>query len=172
MGDEVFVSTEDGPISLKEEKNVVIRPGETALLQSFEKFDLPKDCLGLISLRFRHKVKGLVNISGFHVGPGYTGRLTFSIYNAGPNEVVFRHRDPVFMIIFNKLNKGTDIERSEGSDSLEAEWIQHISGPEISLSGLDERTNSLESKVNILIGLLITLVGGLIIFLIRSGGSG
>ena len=35
-------------------------------------------------IRAKIKFRGLVNVSGFHVDPGYRGQLTFAVFNAGP----------------------------------------------------------------------------------------
>ena len=97
----VYVSTERVPKKLKSSgKDVLaIEPGEFGLLMTQEYMFVPPDLLGIISIRMTHKQKGLVNISGFHVDPGYYGRLMFSVFNAGPKDVLLRYRDKAFMII-------------------------------------------------------------------------
>ena len=48
-----------------------------------ESIEVPLDALGLISIRSKYKLKGLINVSGFHVDPGFRGSLVFAVYNAG-----------------------------------------------------------------------------------------
>jgi len=64
----------------------VIPPGQFAYLLTEEVVRIPSSAMGFISLKFGVKGPGLINVSGFHVDPGYWGRLVFSVYNAGPSE--------------------------------------------------------------------------------------
>jgi dCTP deaminase len=48
-------------------------------------------------MKFKIKQRGLVNVSGFHVDPGYSGKLLFSVYNAGPRSIVLTRGEPVFV---------------------------------------------------------------------------
>src|SRR5690606_4718279 len=106
LGDEVYVTTDKVPTKLNtmgKDGVVSVEPGEFGILMTHEYLFMPWDLMGYISVRLTHKQKGIVNISGFHVDPGYYGRLMFAIFNAGPNNVPLRYNDPVFMIMFNKL---------------------------------------------------------------------
>src|SRR2546428_1590687 len=86
LGTEVFVSDSATPTRLNETSPFVsIKPGEFAILTTHERLTLPADILGFISLKFKWASRGLINISGFHVDPGYIGTIVFSVYNAGPN---------------------------------------------------------------------------------------
>ena len=48
---------------------------------------------------------GLVNVSGFHVDPGYKGRLKFAVYNAGGSDIKLTRGDAIFLIWFSELDK-------------------------------------------------------------------
>lgn len=56
LGDEVFISTKEVPFKLgnSSEPNefASIKPGEFALLTTYERLNLPDDILGLISMKF------------------------------------------------------------------------------------------------------------------------
>jgi dUTPase len=69
---------------LGEGEAFTIPPGQFAFLLTEEVVSVPADALAFISVRARTKFRGLVNVSGFHVDPGYRGQLTFSVFNAGP----------------------------------------------------------------------------------------
>ncbi|WP_419932311.1 dCTP deaminase [Candidatus Poriferisodalis sp.] len=84
-----------------------IPAGHFAQLMTEEVVRVPKDTLGLISMKSRVKSLGLVNVSGFHVDPGFKGRLRFSVYNAGPSPVVISRGTPTFLIWFAALDKAT-----------------------------------------------------------------
>ncbi len=118
LGPEVYVTSRD-----RETKQVIamgeqipIPPGQFANLLTEEIVTIPPDALGLISVKFRHKQRGLVNVSGFHVDPGYSGRLLFSVYNAGPQKVVVARGEPVFLLWyapFDEATAGPDLYKGE-----------------------------------------------------------
>jgi dCTP deaminase len=165
MGDTVYVSTERVPKKLKSSgKDVLaIEPGEFGLLMTQEYMFVPPDLLGIISIRMTHKQKGLVNISGFHVDPGYYGRLMFSVFNAGPKDVLLRYRDRAFMIIFDKLTLPLEEakfpkNRWVGMEDIPMETLSGLSGSSVSVRKLDERLR----RIEILLPIIITLFGGLL----------
>ena len=63
--------------------NITIPPGQFALLLTEETVKVPDQAIAFISMKAKWKFRGLVNVSGFHVDPGFEGRLKFSVYNAG-----------------------------------------------------------------------------------------
>ena len=81
--------------NLQHNDQLCIPPGQFALLLTKERIDVPPDSLALISIKSRWKLRGLMNVSGFHVDPGYGGHLLFSVYNAGPNEILLDEGDPL-----------------------------------------------------------------------------
>src|SRR5438046_2720021 len=66
---------------------VVIPPGQFAFLITEEIVRVPPSAMALISMRVSQKFKGLINVSGFHVDPGFSGKLLYSVYNAGPQPI-------------------------------------------------------------------------------------
>jgi len=72
-----------------------------------ETIRIPPDALGLISMKSQVKSLGLVNVSGFHVDPGFDGRLRFSVYNAGPAPVYISRGTRTFLIWFAALDTPT-----------------------------------------------------------------
>ena len=127
--------------------------------------------MGFIGLRFRYAVRGLINISGFHVDPGFDGKLVFSVYNAGPNDVVLRYRDPVFMIVFERLPKKAVPYQKAGGEfgaqrRIRIEWVTGLRGVPVSLKELDNRVRNLDTQIKIYGGLLAALIVGFIITLI------
>lgn len=77
---------------------LVIPPGQFGLLLSEEIVHIPHDAIGLISVKSAFKLHGLINVSGFHVDPGFDGRLIFSVYNAGGNDLVVSRGQPLFLL--------------------------------------------------------------------------
>lgn len=76
----------------------IIPSGQFAFLLTEETVRLPSHVLGFISLKSKTKFRGLVNVSGFHVDPGYHGRLIFSVYNAGPSSIILRRGEDLFLL--------------------------------------------------------------------------
>lgn len=168
LGSEIVKSTSSKPIMLSDKnKFVEIKPGEFALLNTYEKVCIPQDLMALISLRNSKKSKGLLNISGFHVDPGYEGHLTFSVYNAGSKSLWLKYEEPIFMIFFATLvhptKKGYGIGR--GSSFLPKD-IEGIRGPPLTLINLNYRLQKAEGMIKLLLGLLIATLGSVIIAII------
>lgn len=84
-----------------------IPPGQFSFLLTEEEVSVPDDAIALISIRATYKFKGLVNVSGFHVDPGWRGRLIFSVHNAGPASVVLSRGAPAFLIWYVSLDQST-----------------------------------------------------------------
>jgi len=171
LGKEAYLSSQKYLQHLDSDRDsIVIEPGEFALLMTYESVNIPRDCVAFISLRFSYALKGLINISGFHVDPGYEGKLVFSVYNAGPNPVVMRYLDPVFMIVFASLDKpalsrGKEVSFKEITQ-LKADWISAVKGPAVSLTRLNSKVERLSQLVNVLIGLVGSLVATVVIALV------
>jgi len=170
LGKEVYVSSAKTLKTLREGDSVVIEPGEFALLLTWERLEIPTVHVAFISLKFTYALKGLVNVSGFHVDPGFRGHIVFSVYNAGPRPVVLRCGDRVFMLVLADLDGQTD-GRPPGSSfqdltQLKSEWIASVMGPAISLVALNTRLEKLTWRVNSLItlagGVLLAVIGGLL----------
>lgn len=168
LGCEYYTSTDDLPKYLSDScPFAVIRPGDFALLITEESFNVPNDVMGFISIKFTYKQKGLINISGFHIDPGYKGNIIFSVYNAGPNDIVMRKGDPVFMVFFQGI--GTWLEKKPKTSTygtIPAPMISAIRGKNVSLAANAERIAKLEHYIKfygaILVSATLTLAGVLI----------
>jgi dCTP deaminase len=172
LGDEAYVTTDDLPKKLTlEHDSVVIRPGEFGILTTFEYIHVPDNLLGLISLRFNYKKLGLVNISGFHVDPGFTGRIIFSVFNTGPRDVVLRLKEPVFMIMFERLDKHEEITEYDRSFNkqkhIPVDIVTALGGPSVSVKSLDGRLQSIETQLKVLYGLIIGLAVPILAYIVQ-----
>src|SRR5262249_56219095 len=87
---------------------IVIPPGQFGLLTTRETVHVPANAIAFISIRAGIKFQGLVNVSGFHVDPGYRGQLKFAVYNAGSRTIVLDQNQRVFMIWFADLDNPDD----------------------------------------------------------------
>ena len=124
VGSEYYVSPTDQASdaksrslkSLADGEAFAIPPGQFAYIITHEMVHVPKDALAFISIRARVKWRGLVNVSGFHVDPGYRGRLTFAVFNAGPAPIHMRQGEPVFLIWFAQLDRETSFAKGPVTD--------------------------------------------------------
>lgn len=108
MGPQALLTGEDQiRRDLADGEQLRIPPGHFAQLLTEETVRIPPDALGLISMKSKVKRLGLVNVSGFHVDPGFHGRLRFSVYNAGPAPVYIFRGTPTFLIWFAALDAPT-----------------------------------------------------------------
>lgn len=165
LGEEVYRTSDDLPRKLKRGDAVSLRSGEFALLLTEEKVKLKGNQMGFISLRFTYKARGLINISGFHIDPSYEGKIIFAVFNAGPNDIVVKRGDDLFMAFFLTLNNEAKGTRLSGYNDIRPNLISNIRGTSTTLRKSADRIERLESLTRTLtwvIGILATFMGGLI----------
>lgn len=159
LGKEVYVSTDDLPRRLKPREFFTIRPGDFVLLITREQLEIPSNVMGFISMRFKYKQKGLINVSGFHVDPCYRGRLIFSAFNAGPKDIVLRENEPLFMIFFQAMNKecnyGKEIPRYL---HIPSEMVENIRGRSTTLSSNANRLDKVEFYMKVIGAITVALM--------------
>ena len=167
VGDEVYITPSDPDNSkdtgvkkklTKDKSQFVIPKGQFAFLLTNEIITVPDDALALISFKATYKFKGLINVSGFHVDPGWSGRLTFSVYNAGPLDITLEKGDPFALIWFANLDRISSDEYKKKATtppiSLDSKLISNMSGEVFSpvklkseLDALKKEILTLESKI-------------------------
>jgi dCTP deaminase len=194
LGEEVYISPlPDTPPNdrkvtfLKEQETVVIPPGQFAFLMTFEKVTVPPNAIAFISMKFKPKAQGLINVSGFHVDPGYSGCLIFAVYNAGPLNFHVKRRQQLFSIWFADLDSVDECARNQkGYDSIPTEilnvpelvsslpyLVKRLDTAEADLAKRQEtivkRLDNMEKKVEaytfqqaICIGLFVAIVAALL----------
>lgn len=167
LGNEAYMTTARLPKKLTKTNNtIVIKPGEFGILLTHEYIYIPQNLMGFISLRFRYKQLGLVNISGFHIDPGFRGKLVFAVYNTGPNNIVLRHKEAIFMMMLEQLEnpikepyKLAYGRRFAGMEHIPTDIVTGLGGPSVSVLDLDKRIRSLETQIRIIEGLVVGIVG-------------
>jgi dCTP deaminase len=106
LGEQLFLTQNETSLKLAEDQTVDIKTGQFAVLTTEEILDIPNNYLGFITIRFQYKSKGLINISGFHVDPGFKGKLIFSVYNIGPKPVTLKRGYPIFSLFLATIEDG------------------------------------------------------------------
>jgi dCTP deaminase len=170
LGCEYYSTTTDLPVFLDASNpHAVIRSGDFALLITKEKLMMPLDVMAFISIKFSYKQKGLINISGFHVDPGYEGKIIFSVYNAGPNDIILRRDDCVFMIFFQGLGEKIEKKSSGNSfDNIPVQMISAIRGRSVSLSANAEKIERIEHYVKFYGAIAVTIIIMLLGIILRG----
>lgn len=108
VGSEAFITSNPSDATqVAPGMKIAIPPGQFGLLITKEVVFVPDDAIAFISIRGSIKFQGLVNVSGFHVDPGFRGRLKFSVYNAGSKTIVLDQDQPIFMIWYSDLDSKT-----------------------------------------------------------------
>lgn len=157
MGDCYFV-TGDGESGDKQTKvflgkgePFLIPPGQFAYLLSQETFDIPPNAMAFISMRTGIKFQGLINISGFHVDPGYKGKLIFAAYNASPSPIQICAGDTIFKIWFADLDRTSEekfLYDGEGQSGISNSLIRGMSKEIYSLQSMAVKIRTLEQKLD------------------------
>jgi len=148
IGDEVYVTpTLDNPSPSTHTKQVLpadgpftIPPGQFAFLLTEELVTIPAERMGFISIKTTFKAKGLVNVSGFHVDPGWKGRLIFSVFNAGPATIHLQRGLPMFLLWIADLDARSEKHKSvAGPQGIPPLLIGNITGTVDSIYALEKR---------------------------------
>jgi dCTP deaminase len=155
LGGEVYISPlPDTPskdrkkVLFKDENDTVsIPPGQFAFLITSEEVSVPINAIAFISMKFGAKAKGLINVSGFHVDPGYKGNLIFAVYNAGPLNFHIQRGQRLFSIWYANLDDDdSDPRKKAGYTTIPTDLMN---SPDLvsSLPFLVKRIDDLEKKV-------------------------
>lgn len=176
LGREAFVTTEGGTKRIRQVGDQLrIPPGQFALLLTEEEVRIPLDVLAFISIKASKKMTGLVNVSGFHVDPGFHGRLKFSVYNAGAEAIVLEVGECLFPIWFCQLpepNEDRYDGKHQGQMGLSSEDVTRLQGDLASPAALKKEIDELRSTVNnwkaATVGALLTAIATALAAILRS----
>jgi len=158
LGNEAYrTDSKEGKIEILDEKNktVEINAGQFALLLTKETLEMPNNKIAFISIKAGEKLKGLINVSGFHVDPGFRGKILFSVYNAGPSTITLRKDYPYFLIWFtdtstelpeNKLYNSSNNHQDQ--NEIPVKYVDALKRGELaSPSSLMDKINNLETNL-------------------------
>jgi dCTP deaminase len=157
IGPEVYVSPNDQTADpttvtvrkLNESDGFTIPPGQFAFLITEEIVSVPPDALAFISIRAKTKFRGLVNVSGFHVDPGFRGQLTFAVFNAGPVPIHLKRGQAIFLIWYASLDRETAFKK-DGTvhKGLDPELITAVAGELQSFAGLSKKIKDVDRSLS------------------------
>lgn len=150
----------------KKGARLIIPPGQFALLLTEETVSIPSDAIGLISVKFSFKLRGLVNVSGFHVDPGYNGPLIFSVYNAGGSDVIISRGERLFLMWLASLeNKTEDTYRgTRGKDrAISNKDIMSVGPQHFSPAEVNDRLTSVEVRVATILNIAVAIFAAIVV---------
>ncbi len=93
-------------------KDIVINPGEYYLVKTMEKINLPFDIASIFRPRSTLQRTGLMLITAT-ASPGYSGELTFGLYNAGNNNVRIELGARIAHILFFRTGENVSSYRGQ-----------------------------------------------------------
>jgi dCTP deaminase len=129
----------------------LIPAGQFAFLLSKETVKIPTDAMAFISMRTGIKFQGLINVSGFHVDPGYDGKLIYAVYNASPSAIQICEGDPVFKIWFCELSGKSEtpyVFNGRGLSDISGEMIKGMSQEIYSLQSLADKIRDQQTAID------------------------
>ncbi|MDB5415372.1 MAG: Deoxycytidine triphosphate deaminase [Rubritepida sp.] len=156
IGSEVYISPNDQSADpttvtirkLSDGEAFTVPPGQFAFLLSEEVVSVPPDALAFISIRAKIKFRGLVNVSGFHVDPGYRGQLTFAVFNAGPVPVHLKRGQPIFLIWYANLDCETALKKSGPIQrGIDPELVTAVAGELQSFASLSRKIKNVDKAL-------------------------
>lgn len=173
MGEEYYVTPEFGSLmrskkrSLRKKASIeqplravrgraetfVIPSGQFAFLLTEEKVRIPAFAMGFISLKSSVKFKGLINVSGFHVDPGFEGNLIYSVFNAGPSSIHIARGDPLFLLWIADINGDSDPKYFKcmfPQSEIPTKLVSEVDRPVQSIQRISERLEKTEHRINII----------------------
>lgn len=176
VGNEYFVNG-DGTSTVKplaDGNSFVISPGQFAFILTKEKVQVSNSSIGFISMRANLKFRGLVNVSGFQINPGFRGNLVFAVFNAGPRHINIRHGDEIFSVWLADLDAEVETT-NEGSgkipnnlSAIPTDVINGISGDALTAYQLSEKIDELQKQVTSARTLFIRAIQSLAVILAIS----
>lgn len=96
----------------EKKKSIIIKPGESYLMTTLEKVNLPQSLTAKTWMRSTLYRSGIIMSAG-NVAPGYQGELTFLFYNAGKAKMEIELGARYVHIIFWQVSGRTNIYRGQ-----------------------------------------------------------
>ncbi len=163
VGNEVYVTPNGQEASagthtkhiLSDGEPFTIPPGQFGFIVTREVVTIPKKTMGFISIKATYKLNGLVNVSGFHVDPGWSGPLVFAVFNAGPSPVHLQRGLPLFLLWIANLDEQSEKHKTKpGESGISPKLINSITGEVGSVFDVEQRlSESIDDLRSQIVGL-------------------
>jgi deoxycytidine triphosphate deaminase len=93
-------------------QSIVIKPGESYLVTTNEKVNMPADLTANMWCRSTLYRTGMI-LSGGNIAPGYSGELSFTLFNSGQAEMEIELGARIVHIMFFEVNGQTNAYRGQ-----------------------------------------------------------
>jgi len=162
--------------NLNDGESFQIPPGQFAFLQTAECVRVPASAMAFISMKASIKLKGLINVSGFHVDPGFDGVLIFTVYNAGPSPIHLHQGQSCFLIWFASLdNELTKYKKNSPSNwQVDGNSVGSIAGQQQTFDDISTRLHEAEKRIEFIqsigkfaIGAIVSIAIGFVLIQLR-----
>lgn len=146
-----------------------IPAGQFAFLMTEEALNIPQNAMGFISLKSSAKWRGLINVSGFHVDPGFKGKLIYSVYNAGPSPIQLKRGQDLFLLWLADLDRSATATHAKPGDykplvEIPPQMVTDVNHQIHSLQALSDRIEAVANRITIISSVLgiLGIVAGLV----------
>lgn len=96
----------------RNDKEIVLKPGDFYLVKTIEKVNMPSDLVGIFKPRSTlHRMGILLRTS--QVSPGYQGELIFAMVNLGPCPVKLELGSRIVHLMFAEIDGTTSLYRGQ-----------------------------------------------------------
>ena len=109
-------SQQPASYDLRSGSDVVIRKGESVLVHSIERVELPADVAATLRCRSSYARRGLLMGGGF-VDPGFRGQLTLALFNGGREDLKIGEGERVVQMILQEVSDGDELYGGRYQDS-------------------------------------------------------
>ena len=152
LGREAIVSVQANATSgvrrnIEADGDLQLLPGQFAYLITHERVCVPVEAVGLINIATKVKLAGIVNVSGFHVDPGYEGRLIFTIFNAGAQAVHIGYGERIFRLWLNSY-EGRVTSKPPGYETIPHDWANGLVGAYPSPFVVEQNLEALRQNID------------------------
>lgn len=178
VGAEVFITPDSKGVNTTTVRKLdpgewfILPPGQFASLLTEERVHVPPNTMAFISMKATYKLMGLVNVSGFHVDPGFSGPLVFSVLNAGPSPIHLQRGMPLFLIWYAWLSDASEKRKTApAGGGMPPLLLNRLSGSTETLHTLDERLSARLTNLEKSQGVIKTALAGLGAAAIAIGGA-
>lgn len=160
LGKNIYINSQNYPFVLNESNPyLIIKPGDSAILKSYEYIELDNNTMGLIFLNSIYKKRALINFSSDFIEPNYTGYIIFSLYNPTNKDIILKYGDPVFKILFQNVQRTSSMKKelelttskknkSKKVSSIPLDYVSELKDININLC-TNKKIHDLEIKLTI-----------------------
>jgi len=129
-------------------QSFVLRPGEMLSMFTLEDLCLPDDICATVFPINSQSSKGLLVLNPGHIDPGYKGPVSVRVLNISKQDMIIKHEEPIFTIVFDQLLAATNqpyVNHNFSRAKLEKEFAEKdINLSPVSLKKLVGEPNVLE----------------------------